>query len=88
MTHSETRYYNDIMLAYKQGKSSYNGHELGFQRAGTETQKQTYKMEFSKCLAAKIAASGVDRVCPNCGCPEPKKTYTAFWCGACHNEFN
>lgn len=87
MTHLETRYYNDIMLAYKQGKDNYNGHELGFQRSGTETQKQTYKMEFAKWLAAKIAASRVDRVCPNCGCSAELR-YDHLWCKVCHNEFN
>lgn len=26
--------------------------------------------------------------CPSCGCLNPRKTYDAYWCDWCDNEFN
>lgn len=28
------------------------------------------------------------KVCANCGCPEPERRHDHFWCKVCHNEMN
>ena len=57
MTNEQARIYNDIMDAYKMGIESWMGLELGQQRAGTETQKQTYRMEKAKWIARVLTTS-------------------------------
>lgn len=27
-----------------------------------------------------------EKVCTNCGCPDPQKRYDHYWCKYCHNE--
>jgi len=50
--------------------------------------EQAAKMELSRSAYIDwlIEKDSEPKVCNNCGCPNPRKTYDGYWCKMCHNE--
>ena len=45
------------------------------------------KKEGASCsLNNKCKYPECEKICTNCGCPNPKKTYDGYWCEWCETE--
>jgi len=53
-----------------------------------QADKQAAKMGLSRSAYVDllIEKDTEPKVCNNCGCPNPRKTYDGYWCKMCHNE--